>query len=266
MKVDLANVGALVIVVHILQEINQNSCSIKREIGHLCHDEQRPRPTERQPAQSSLDTTYGEASQTSEIVHPSLSVNSEQLSSRYAYALNTALRQRGLTLGTSRQRYPNALLVSTRHPRQRVLSPDVRLRPPYDDGMKLMTSRDFLDTLDDSSFFTPPSAVTPSIVSSASFSPSNVASLSYSDMVNSANPPLIPEPPPPLRQPQESPPPILPAATKTEKFLLTAADQESGSRNERLNRVIHSKYEAGLLKPYNYVKGYARLSRWMDRK
>ena len=59
---------------------------------------------------------------------------------------------------------------------------------------------------------------------------------------------------------------ILPSATKTERFLLTAADQEPGSRDERLNRVIRSKYEAGLLKPYNYVKGYARLSRWMDRK
>ena len=65
---------------------------------------------------------------------------------------------------------------------------------------------------------------------------------------------------------EEPPPAILPAATKTERFLLTAADQESGSRDERLNRVIRSKYEAGLLKPYNYVKGYARLSRWMDRK
>ncbi len=59
---------------------------------------------------------------------------------------------------------------------------------------------------------------------------------------------------------------MLPAATKTERFFLTAADQASGSRNERLNMVIRSKYEAGLLKPYNYVKGYARLSRWMDRK
>ena len=54
--------------------------------------------------------------------------------------------------------------------------------------------------------------------------------------------------------------PILPAATKTEKFLLMAADQKSGSRDERLNSVIQSKYEAGLLKLYNYVKGYARLS------
>lgn len=68
-------------------------------------------------------------------------------------------------------------------------------------------------------------------------------------------------------KPKEEPlPNILPTATKTERFLLTAADQEPGSRDERLNRVIRSKYEAGLLKPYNYVKGYARLSRWMDRK
>lgn len=71
---------------------------------------------------------------------------------------------------------------------------------------------------------------------------------------------------PRARPPEEPAPPLLPSATKTEQFLLTAADQESGSRDERLNRVIRSKYEAGLLKPYDYVKGYARLSRWMDRK
>jgi hypothetical protein len=71
----------------------------------------------------------------------------------------------------------------------------------------------------------------------------------------------------PSEAPTEEPaPPLLPSATKTEKFLLTAADQESGTRDERLSRVIRSKYEAGLLKPYDYVKGYARLSRWMDRK
>lgn len=72
--------------------------------------------------------------------------------------------------------------------------------------------------------------------------------------------------PAPERPPEEPIPVVLPAATKTERFFLTAADQASGTRNERLNMVIRSKYEAGLLKPYNYVKGYARLSRWMDRK
>lgn len=74
------------------------------------------------------------------------------------------------------------------------------------------------------------------------------------------------EPPRAELPPEEPVPPLLPSATKTERFLLTAADQESGSRDERLNRVIRSKYEAGLLRPYDYVKGYARLSRWMDRK
>ena len=65
---------------------------------------------------------------------------------------------------------------------------------------------------------------------------------------------------------EETVPVVLPSATKTEKFLMIAADQEPGPRNERLNRVIRSKYEAGLLKPYNYVKGYARLQRWMESK
>lgn len=50
---------------------------------------------------------------------------------------------------------------------------------------------------------------------------------------------------------------------KTERFLLTAADQKDGSRSDRLARVIHAKFEAGLLRPYNHVAGYTRLMRWM---
>jgi hypothetical protein len=34
---------------------------------------------------------------------------------------------------------------------------------------------------------------------------------------------------------------LLPSAIKTEKFLLTAADQESGTRDERLSRVIRTR-------------------------
>ena len=54
--------------------------------------------------------------------------------------------------------------------------------------------------------------------------------------------------------------------TKTERFFLTAADQQDGTRDERLAKVIHTKYEAGLLKPWKYSHGYARLMRWMERK
>lgn len=43
--------------------------------------------------------------------------------------------------------------------------------------------------------------------------------------------------------------------TKTEKFFLTAADQNDGTRDERLGKVIQAKYDAGLLRPYNHVNG-----------
>ena len=114
-----------------------------------------------------------------------------------------------------------------------------------------------MENLDDGSFFSPSITVGPSLVSNASFANNMTPIQSTTTSVPAGSYPSIAI---------ETTATILPAATKTEKFLLTAADQESGSRDERLNSVIQSKYEAGLLKPYNYVKGYARLSRWMDRK
>ncbi|KAI9304771.1 hypothetical protein BJ944DRAFT_202171 [Cunninghamella echinulata] len=50
----------------------------------------------------------------------------------------------------------------------------------------------------------------------------------------------------------------------TEKFFLTAADPSDGKLEDRLTEVINAKYEAGFLKPYNYVSGYARLQKYMD--
>lgn len=53
--------------------------------------------------------------------------------------------------------------------------------------------------------------------------------------------------------------------SKTERYLLAAADQASGTRDERLAQVIRAKYEAGLLKPYDYSRGYARMIKWMEK-
>ncbi|KAL0067912.1 Transcription factor [Marasmius tenuissimus] len=156
---------------------------------------------------------------------------------------------------------------------------------------------DFLETLDDASFFAAPSTVAPSLMSASnangfggslsSFGNFNPTPTSITQPSSSSTSPAqqqpLSQPLPALQQQQSTPetptssasntqlsdPPAPPlpsdSLTKTEKFLLTAADQEDGSRDERLNRVIRSKYEAGLLRPYNYVKGYARLSRWMER-
>lgn len=54
--------------------------------------------------------------------------------------------------------------------------------------------------------------------------------------------------------------------SSSEKYFLAAADQASGTRDERLAKVIKAKYEAGLLKPYDYSRGYAKMYKWLEKK
>ena len=139
-------------------------------------------------------------------------------------------------------------------------------------GSEFSVLSDFLESLDERSFFNPPPAtVAPALMSGPPqpFTTPPQPTETSPNMEQYTNPDVTvadvsPQPAAPVKE--ETVPVVLPSATKTEKFLMIAADQEPGSRNERLNRVIRSKYEAGLLKPYNYVKGYARLQRWMDSK
>ncbi|KAI1112741.1 meiosis protein SPO22/ZIP4 like-domain-containing protein [Nemania sp. NC0429] len=52
---------------------------------------------------------------------------------------------------------------------------------------------------------------------------------------------------------------------KTREFYLQAADPSGNDTPEaRMQRVLKAKYDAGMLKPFNYIKGYARLSSYMD--
>lgn len=50
-----------------------------------------------------------------------------------------------------------------------------------------------------------------------------------------------------------------------ENYYLTAADPSQNNPEERMKQVLKAKLEAGLLKPFNYVKGYARLSQYMEK-
>jgi hypothetical protein len=52
---------------------------------------------------------------------------------------------------------------------------------------------------------------------------------------------------------------------KAKEYYLQAADPTGNDTpEERMNRLLRAKYDAGMLKPFNYVKGYARLSTYMD--
>ena len=87
-------------------------------------------------------------------------------------------------------------------------------------------------------------------------------------------PPLAP---PTAIQPGSMPPPsVRPAASasqssaarssdKAREFYLQAADPSGNDTpEERMQHVLRAKYEAGMLKPFNYIKGYARLGAYMD--
>ncbi|OSD01024.1 hypothetical protein PYCCODRAFT_1370246 [Trametes coccinea BRFM310] len=215
---------------------------IKREIGHLCHDERRSTAKEKAPTGSASTP------------NPALDVSraGQYGGVPVASPMNATWPGMGMSMAQGGFMYPPETLSN-----------------------EFSVLSDFLESLDDGSFFSQPPAVTPSLMSSPTYA--NTVALGV-DNPYITQPPALPAPtntaPPEAAEtsaserekPADEPAPVvLPAPSKTERFFLTAADQASGSRNERLNMVIRSKYEAGLLKPYNYVKGYARLSRWMDR-
>jgi hypothetical protein len=57
----------------------------------------------------------------------------------------------------------------------------------------------------------------------------------------------------------------LPDDKARERYYMTAADPNSNeSPEERMNKLLKAKMDAGLLRPFNYVKGYARLNQYME--
>ena len=98
--------------------------------------------------------------------------------------------------------------------------------------------------------------------------------LSFSPTTNNMFPSFTEDPKKPASNPrnitssqQNLPPGHQPVISDSarDKFFLTAADPTTEiSPEERLKQVIKAKLEAGLLQPYNYAKGYARLQSYMD--
>lgn len=75
--------------------------------------------------------------------------------------------------------------------------------------------------------------------------------------------------PPPTQEPQGDsiqPPTSVGTDKARETYYMTAADPSgSDPPEERMNKLLKAKYDAGLLKPFNYVRGYARLNQYMEK-
>lgn len=57
-----------------------------------------------------------------------------------------------------------------------------------------------------------------------------------------------------------------PTDKEKDKYYMTIADPSGNDTpEERMNKVFMAKYNAGMLRPFNYIQGYARLHHYMDQ-
>ncbi|UJO25048.1 Zinc cluster transcription factor acuM [Fulvia fulva] len=69
-----------------------------------------------------------------------------------------------------------------------------------------------------------------------------------------------------LSRPSSTFPPTGIDSKARDKFYMTAADPAGlDSASNRLHALLKSKWDAGMLKPFNYVKGYSRLSQYISK-
>ncbi|KAJ3193622.1 hypothetical protein HK101_004472 [Irineochytrium annulatum] len=234
---------------------------IKRKIAHLCHDEAKPpgQPGSGEGGVASANS-YDAHHSTTDHAGPSTTVNAASdivaaaaaavaagasLPPAVVAAVASALPTLGDTPGSNAPMSNNALSRPFSFPSLSAFPP---LFASEHMGNEFTILTDFLASLDESNR-----------------SPMGAAGMALQHMdasqMNGEGPSRT----------------VIPASTSglgindpgsqlssTEKFVLTAADPGDGSYDDRLNQVITAKFEAGLLKPYNYINSYTRLQRWME--
>ncbi|KAK7535696.1 Zn cluster transcription factor Rds2 [Phyllosticta paracitricarpa] len=130
---------------------------------------------------------------------------------------------------------------------------------------------DFLSTsfLDDSGMYAGEDTQQGQVLPNQSLT-STMSMLSGPDSMPPPNQPSS-QPQPPAQTKAGSqisrPPSSFPLDKAREVYYMTAADPAgTDTPEERMNKLLKAKFDAGLLKPFNYIKGYARLYQYMERK
>ncbi|KAJ5113686.1 hypothetical protein N7456_002220 [Penicillium angulare] len=252
---------------------------IKRNIGHLCHDEPRE-PTKRSRGDQEHSAADEEGSSNNELTSvqgmprnvdvpdaagqqtfPDGSIGIPPSSVQPA---NLSTPGQGLDANPQQLMPYNDWIGGGQNQFQDMHS----LHPSYMFNAPEVTNEynllgDFLSNslLDDGTLFNQEAA--PGIYSD----PSLMNSMNSMNMPNG------------MQQQTQLPPPAVPpgdtlqrptAAVGNDKaretYYMTAADPSgSDPPEERMNKLLKAKYDAGLLKPFNYVKGYARLNQYMEK-
>ncbi|KAF7117796.1 hypothetical protein CNMCM5793_006998 [Aspergillus hiratsukae] len=94
----------------------------------------------------------------------------------------------------------------------------------------------------------------------------SMANLDNTALLQQPQPPQPAQSQPPQNEPVQGPSSTVVNDKARETYYMTAADPSgSDPPEERMNKLLKAKYDAGLLKPFNYVKGYARLNQYMEK-
>lgn len=225
---------------------------IKRNIGHLCHDE----PVSQRQKQK-LDSKK-QSDSLNEVIEPiATGINDSIQDVPQHLQPFTDPTQQPLTKSNSNLNRNNLMDPFLNFNQQPFFFSEHA-------GSEFSSLNEFLSVLDDPELINPsqPTEPQPHLNSSHSltnlnFSAFTSPNLSYSNLQQFQNQPVQSNPI------QKVQPTVSDSAR--DKFFLTAADPSTEiSPEERLKQVINAKLEAGLLHPYNYAKGYARLQVYMD--
>ncbi|KAL8799676.1 MAG: hypothetical protein Q9182_005715 [Xanthomendoza sp. 2 TL-2023] len=240
---------------------------VKRNIGHLCHDEPREHAKLTRIQADALAEEDNAALKQDELAADSLlsSVDQQPASQQVLQETDLDLGTKplptngysGWSLGDQNQ-FPD---MHSFHPSYMFNAPEVT------NEYNLLN--DFLSTslLDDDTMFPTDDAPNPysgpplgntiagstngyggqrSSTQAFRFGSSQAPPVGSGDMVRSSS--------------------VLPTDKARETYYMTAADPAgSDTPDERMEKLLKAKYDAGMLRPFNYVKGYARLNQYMDK-
>ncbi|KAH6618794.1 hypothetical protein C7974DRAFT_436158 [Boeremia exigua] len=262
---------------------------IKRNIGHLCHDEPREgvKKAKSEPENGNAQVEAPKGGPPS--ADAATNVIAQQISTPDA-GLNLATHQMPASRNVGSSSITQADSVSA--PQMPVMASGNQSFLNYDDMLSTSQNNfqdmhhfhpsymfntsevsneynlfnDFLNNnlMDDGSFYGGGDLHT--LFSDASLM-NSMGTLTNNTAFNSRNAQLLPPPAQTTVSKSVQRPSNSTTTDKArERYLMAAADPAGNdSPEERMNKLLKAKMDAGLLKPFNYVKGYARLNQYMEQ-
>ncbi|KAJ6786818.1 hypothetical protein PWT90_02646 [Aphanocladium album] len=253
---------------------------IKRNIGHLCHDQPRESDTKKPKTASkagSIDESEA-ASSTSTAMGPPPAFNGRPRSDSgfgsvlgQGNGLNMVPNldmQSGALNATGNMNqfagFSDAWLTAQNFNGMNQYNPNYMVGDNVTHEFKLLN--DFLNSnlLDEPGIAPDDTQATPTFSRSQSdLAASFSAAAAAAAAAQSGSPNLTTSmPPPPHTRPRSA---RIADKDKEREYYLQAADPAGNAiGEERMSRVLMAKYDAGLLKPFNYINGYARLGKYLD--